>query len=62
MNELGKAGCTDALVSLGIAGQVRFEFFREALSAEAASLSATNDVRLALPEAKLVETGPDSPA
>ena len=56
---LGEAGCTDALVGLGLPGYVGLEFIREAGSAEAAVLSALADVKTALPAAALVEAGPD---
>lgn len=59
MARLGDAGCTDALVGLGVAGQLGLEFVREAQSAEEAILNAVGDVRRALPQARLVEAGPD---
>ena len=55
MNKLGDAGCTDALVGLGVAGQVSLEFIREADSAEEAILSAIKDVQSAIPNARLIE-------
>jgi predicted DNA-binding transcriptional regulator AlpA len=59
MMRLGEAGCTDALVGLGLAGYVGLEFIREAQSAEEAFLSALEDVKKALPKAILVEASPD---
>jgi predicted DNA-binding transcriptional regulator AlpA len=59
VERLGAAGCTDALVGLGVAGQLGLEFVREADSAEDAILSALADVKGAIPGAKLVEVGPD---
>lgn len=59
MARLGEVGCTDALVGLGVAGHVGLDFIREADSAEAALLSALDDVKKALPKARLVEAGPD---
>lgn len=56
---LGEAGCTDALVGLGLPGYVGLDFIREAPSAEEAILSALADVKAALPKARLVEAGPD---
>jgi predicted DNA-binding transcriptional regulator AlpA len=56
---LGEAGCTDALVGLGLPGYVGLEFIREAGSAEEAILSALADVKKALPGATFVEAGPD---
>lgn len=51
--------CTDALVGLGLPGYVGLDFVREASSAEKAILSALADVQKALPDAELVEAGPD---
>ncbi len=59
MSKLGEAGCTDALVGLGVAGQLALEFVREAASADEAILSAVDDVKRALPDARLIEAGPD---
>jgi predicted DNA-binding transcriptional regulator AlpA len=59
VERLGAAGCTDALVGLGVAGHLGLEFAREASSAEEAILSAMADVKGAIPSAKLVEVGPD---
>lgn len=59
MIRLAEEGCTDALVGLGVAGQVELEFVREASTAEEAILSALDDVRRALPGATLIEAGPD---
>lgn len=56
---LGDAGCTDALVGLGLPGYVGLDFIREAGSAEEAIFTALADVRKALPNARLVEAGPD---
>jgi predicted DNA-binding transcriptional regulator AlpA len=59
MTRLGEEGCTDALVGFGVAGQVGLEFVREASTAEEAILTALEDVKRALPGAKLIEAGPD---
>ena len=59
MRCLGEQGCTDALVGLGTAGLVCLEFVREAPNAEEAIRSALEDVKGALPNARLVEAGPD---
>jgi hypothetical protein len=59
MTRLGEAGCTDALVGLGLPGYVSLEFQREAENALSAIVSAWNDVRQALPKGTLVEAGPD---
>ena len=59
MERLYEAGCDDALVGLGVPGQLGLEFIREASSAEEAILSALADVRRAIPDAQLIEVGPD---
>lgn len=59
MQRLVEVDCTDALVGLGVAGHLGLEFIREAESAEAAVLSAIDDVKKAFPTAQLVEAGPD---
>jgi hypothetical protein len=59
MSRLGDAGCTDAMVGLGLPGYVSLEFNREAASAMDAMLSAMEDVRRALPKVELVEAAPD---
>ncbi len=59
VERLGEPGCTDALVGLGQAGYIGLDFVREAQSAEAALLSAIDDVKHAVPGAVLVEAGPD---
>jgi hypothetical protein len=59
VERLGAAGCTDALVGLGVAGHLGLEFVREAASAEDAILSALADVKGTIPGGKLVEVGPD---
>ncbi|MBU4423846.1 MAG: DNA-binding protein [Gammaproteobacteria bacterium] len=59
VERLGEQGCTDALVGLGQAGYIGLDFVREAQNAEAALLSAMDDVKRAVPGAVLVEAGPD---
>ena len=59
VEQLGAAGCDDALVGLGQPGRIALEFTREAQSAEAALVSALADVKRALPHAKLIEAAPD---
>jgi len=53
------AGCDDALLGLGQKGRVGLSFTRQAESAEAALHSALQDVKKALPTARLIEVGPD---
>ena len=59
VERLGEAGCTDALVGVGIAGRLALEFSREAESAQVALRSALADVKTAVPSATLVEVSPD---
>ena len=59
IERLGDAGCDDALIGVGHAGRIAFEFAREADSASNAILSAIQDVRRALPTAELAEVSPD---
>jgi len=59
MARLGDAGCTDALVGLGMEGYVGLEFIREAEGADEAIMSALSEVKKALPAAVLVEVSPD---
>jgi predicted DNA-binding transcriptional regulator AlpA len=59
IERLGAFGCDDALVGTGIAGKVALEFIREAPSALEAIRSALENVRDALPGAKLIEVAPD---
>lgn len=56
---LFEAGCDDAILGLGQPGRLALNFTREDSSAEAALVSALKDVRKAIPEARLVEAGPD---
>ncbi len=59
VERLGEAGCTDALVGIGIVGRLALEFTREAGSAQEAVRSALADVKAAIPSAMLVEASPD---
>ncbi|MFD1985550.1 helix-turn-helix transcriptional regulator [Mesorhizobium newzealandense] len=59
VERLGEAGCTDALVGIGIVGRLALEFTREADSAQEAVRSALADVKAAIPSATLVEATPD---
>lgn len=59
VERLGEQGCTDALVGLGLPGYIGLNFVREAEDAQSAILSAIDDVKQALPDAVLVEVGPD---
>jgi hypothetical protein len=59
VERLGDAGCDDALIGIGRAERIAFDFSREADSAYDAILSAIADVKRALPGAELVEVSPD---
>lgn len=59
VERLYEVGCDDALVGLGVPGQLGLEFIREASSAEDAIISALADVKRAIPDAQLIEVGPD---
>jgi hypothetical protein len=59
VERLAECGCDDALIGTGIPGRIALDFVRDAESAEEAVLGAIADVKTALPEATLVEAGPD---
>lgn len=59
VERLAETGCTDALVGIGQTGRIAFHFARDALSALEAVLSAVNNIKKAIPEAKLIEAAPD---
>ena len=59
IERLGEAGCEDALVGSGQPGRLALAFSRAAPDAAQAMRSALHDARQALPEATLIEAGPD---
>jgi hypothetical protein len=59
LDALYEAGCDDAAVGVGQYGMIGLDFTREAASAEDAIRSAIENVRAAIPGAKLVQAGPD---
>ena len=59
LDDLYEAGCDDATVGIGLPGCVALNFCREASSAAQAIQSAIADVLTAIPEAELIEIGPD---
>ena len=59
VEKLGAEGCTDALIGVGKNGRIALNFIREARSAYDAVSSAVEDVKRAIPEAKLIEASPD---
>lgn len=56
---LAEAGCTDALLGLGVSGRIGLQFIREAESAGVALTSAIKDVKKALPNAEIIEVFPN---
>ncbi|WP_030072665.1 helix-turn-helix transcriptional regulator [Halomonas alkaliantarctica] len=56
---LYESGCDDALIGIGLKGRLALEFAREAASAQQAITSAMADVKRAIPDARLIEVGPD---
>lgn len=58
-DSLFENGCDDATISTGQLGMLSLSFTREAISAAEAVESAINDVKKAIPSAKLVEATPD---
>ncbi len=59
LDALYEAGCDDAVVGVGQYGMLGLDFTRAAASAEDAIGSAIENVRSAIPGAKLVQAGPD---
>lgn len=59
VEELGRGGCDDALIGIGMPGSMAFEFTRAAPSAIDAVLSALGDIKKVMPDAKLIEAAPD---
>ena len=59
LDALFENGCDDATISTGQLGMLSLSFTREAINASIAVESAINDVKKAIPSAKLVEATPD---
>ncbi|MFQ5548969.1 MAG: helix-turn-helix transcriptional regulator, partial [Woeseia sp.] len=59
LERLASEGCDDALIGLGSGGRIALNFTRRASSASDAVSSAVSDVKRAVPDAKLIEVGPD---
>ena len=55
MDCLAEEGCDDALVGVGQPGRLALEFVREASSAHDAIECAKEDMRRAVPNARLIE-------
>lgn len=58
VERLAEEGCGDALVGVGQSGRLSLEFAREAGSVKEAVESALDDVRRAVPDAKLIAATP----
>ncbi|SHM57812.1 hypothetical protein SAMN05216593_101613 [Pseudomonas asturiensis] len=58
VERLAEEGCNDALVGVGQSGRLSLEFAREAGSVKEAVESALEDVRRAVPDAKLIAATP----
>ena len=59
LDTLFENGCDDATISAGQLEMLSLSFTRESISAAEAVESAINDVKKAIPSAKLVEATPD---
>ncbi len=59
IDQLGMAGCDDALIGIGKKGRISLEFSREGSTAVAAITSAINDIKSVIPDARLIEATPD---
>lgn len=59
IEQLAEAGCDDALVGTGIPGRLALDFHRCTPDAATALRSAVADVMRTIPDARLIEAGPD---
>jgi hypothetical protein len=59
VERLAEAGCDDATIGVGQPGRLALVFAREGATALAALMSALEDVKRAVPTARLVEAAPD---
>ena len=59
VERLAEAGCDDATIGVGQPGRLALVFVREGAAALAALMSALEDVKRAVPSARLVEAAPD---
>jgi hypothetical protein len=59
VERLAEAGCDDATIGVGLPGRIALVFARESSSALGALVSALEDVKRAVPSARLVEAAPD---
>lgn len=59
VDQLGKAGCDDAIIGVGQKGRIALQFSREASSAQEAITNAIKDVKSVIPDSQLIEATPD---
>ncbi|NWB98073.1 DNA-binding protein [Pseudomonas gingeri] len=59
IERLCEYGCDDSLIGSGVPGRLALAFSRDAASASQALLSALQDVKRAIPDARLIEVVPD---
>ncbi|EKS70329.1 MULTISPECIES: helix-turn-helix transcriptional regulator [Burkholderiaceae] len=59
VERLAEAGCDDATIGIGQPGRIALAFSREETNAWGAILSALQNVKQAIPSARLVEAAPD---
>lgn len=58
-SQIFAGGCDDAIIGVGVAGRLALNFVRESNNATEAIRSALSDIKKVIPQAKLVEIGPD---
>ncbi len=59
IERLANHGCDDALVGIGQSGRIALQFNRQAENALDAVFSAIENIKAAIPDAKLIEATPD---
>jgi len=59
VERLGEAGCDDATIGVGQPGRIALAFTRDSADAWSAIVSALQNVKQAIPSARLVEAAPD---
>jgi predicted DNA-binding transcriptional regulator AlpA len=59
VERLAQAGCDDATIGIGQTGRIALAFTRDSANAWSAIYTAMQDVKQAIPAARLVEAGPD---
>ena len=59
VQRLGEEGCDDAIIGIGQKGRIALEFIRSADSALDAVMLAIKQIKMVIPDAKLIEAAPD---